>query len=109
MKYFNRVLIIIFLILSILAISINPFILFLVRRELKIRLPGSTVEISQCRFNPLGKLSFLDIQINKAPVYDARIKHLSFGFSLLSIFKAHRGDLLGIIESCEMILDSLGQ
>ena len=108
MKHFNRVLVIIFVIFSILAISINPLILFLVRRELKIRLPGSVVEIFRCRFNPLGKLSFSDIKINKAPVYDVRIRYLSFGFSLLSIFKAYQGDLPGIIESCDISLDSLG-
>lgn len=107
MKNFNRVLITILVILSVLAISINPLILSLVRREFKIRLPGSVVEISQCRFDPFGKLSFSDIKINKLSVYDIRIRYLAFGFSFFSIFKAFQGNFLRIIESFDMNLDSL--
>jgi hypothetical protein len=105
MKLYSRIPVIVLISFFVLAVSINPFILFIVREQLKKRLPGSTVAISRCRFIFFRGISLNGILVSKAPVYDLRIRSLSIGFSPATIFKAFQGGLAQAIESCEITID----
>ena len=105
MKHFSRIVVIFSISIFVLVLSVNPLILFLVRGQLKSRLPGSNVVISGCNFNFFRGIFFKGILLSKKPVYDLRIKSLAIGFNPASMLKAFQGDIIGAIESCEVILD----
>ncbi|MCX5707894.1 MAG: YdbH domain-containing protein [Candidatus Omnitrophica bacterium] len=107
MKHFSRILAIVSISIFVLALSVNPLILFVAREQLKARLPGSNAAISGCQFNFFHRIIFNGIQVSKVPVYDLQIKSLTIGFSPASMLKAFRGDIMGAIESCEIIVDYL--
>jgi hypothetical protein len=107
MKHFRRILVIVSVSFLILALSINPLILFIAREQLKVRLPGSNVAITGCQFNLFRGVYFKGILISKAPVYDLQIKSLAIGFSFSSVLEVFQGDMVGAIESCEILLDAL--
>jgi hypothetical protein len=107
MKHFSRILAIVSIGIVVLVLSINPLVLFIARKQLKSRLPGSNVAISRCQFNFFHSIIFNGIRVSKAPVYDLQIKSLAIGFSPASMLQVFQGDFVGAIESCEIIMDSL--
>ncbi len=105
MRLHNRIFIAGFAIFLALAIFRNPLLVFIARRQLKTRLPGSTVVVSRCRINPLGKIYFSGIQLKKPFVYELRIKYLTVDFSLVSILKALGKDFAQAVEGCDLDLE----
>lgn len=81
------------LILALVYLLINPLIIFLAKRQLSGTFRESQVSLGGCRFTPVSRLSFSEINIKRKQFYDFRIKTAEINYSLASLL---RGNILNI-------------
>lgn len=71
---------------ALFFIAYRPFVSSLAKRQLQNIFKGSTVSVGPCAAN-LSSLSFLKVEIKKAPQYDIRIAKVRMSYSPLSLLK----------------------
>ncbi len=107
MEYFKRFLIIFFIFLLVLSLFLKPAVIFIVKSQVKKILPGASVNINGCSFNPFSRLVLTDLRISRQPDYDCKVSRAEVNFTPASILKGLSGKSLEIIESCQFSWDYL--
>jgi hypothetical protein len=88
MKYLGYFLFIVSLFILWIYLFIEPAVIFLAKGQIEKILPAAVVSIGRLDIKPFHHLTFSDIEINKYPVYDFKIKEAGIAYNIFSLLGA---------------------
>ncbi len=101
MKLKFQVIFVTVFVIFLICLCVNPLILFVIKRQITKVLVGSSVEIENFNISwPFNRIVISGLRIAKNPLYDLKLKELSFEYNLLSLIKG--GKIMVDVNEAEL-------